>query len=103
MENIVVQDSKNLHNRVRRQKLIRSIIYYVCGTLLAVFFLFPLIYMIATSTKSESSYAADAGSIRMFLLDFENLSAAVENYGKVFTDYGIWRYAVNSVFSALVK
>lgn len=88
--------------RARRRKAVFSTLYYVCGSLLAVFFLFPLVYMLATSTKSESSYAADAGSLMMFLPDFKNLSAAGDNYGKVFTEYGIWKYALNSIVYAAI-
>ena len=107
MENVNVQnqqklEEKRLHDRAQRGKIIRSTVYYVCGTLLAVLFLFPLVYMLATSTKNESAYAADAGSLMMFLPDFKNLSAAADNYGKVFTDYGIWKYALNSVLYAAV-
>lgn len=102
MANAVIQDTKRLHSKVQCAKVIRSVIYYVCGTVLAVLFLFPLVYMLATSTKSESSYAADAGSLMMFLPDFKNLPAAVDNYSKVFTDYGIWKYAFNSVLYAAV-
>lgn len=107
MENEVIRNSQNpeaelLHKQAERQKIISSVIYYVFGTLLAVFFLFPLVYMIATSTKSESAYASDAGSLMMFLPDFKNLSAAVENYKKVFVSYGIWQYALNSVIYAAI-
>ena len=107
MKNEVIQNSQNseairLRQQVKRKKIALSTVYYVFGTLLAVLFLFPLVYMIATSTKSESAYASDAGSLMMFLPDFKNLSAASDNYGKVFTSYGIWKYALNSVVYAAI-
>ncbi len=107
MKNEVIQNSQNseairLRKQVKRKKIALSTTYYVFGTLLAVLFLFPLVYMIATSTKSESAYASDAGSLMMFLPDFKNLSAAADNYGKVFTSYGIWKYALNSVVYAAI-
>ena len=106
MENIINKnpqvDMQLVKKRVKRRKTIVSTIYYVCGALLAVVFLFPLVYMLATSTKSESSYASDAGSLMMFLPDFNNLSAATDNYSKVFTEYGIWRYAFNSIVYAAI-
>lgn len=106
MENIIEQNPQEamqlMKRRVKARRMILSIVYYVCGTLLAVLFLFPLVYMLATSTKSESAYVSDAGSLMMFLPDFKNLSAALDNYGKVFTEYGIWKYAFNSIVYAAV-
>ncbi|MBQ8406197.1 MAG: carbohydrate ABC transporter permease [Clostridia bacterium] len=107
MENVAMKSpnvgEKKLNRLTKGKKIALSTVYYICGTLLAIIFLFPLVYMLATSTKSESSYAADAGSLMMFLPDFHNLKSAAENYGKVFTDYGIWRYALNSfVYAAIV-
>lgn len=106
MENIVKQNPQAemqlVKKRVKRKKILTSTVYYVCGALLAVVFLFPLVYMLATSTKSESSYASDAGSLMMFLPDFKNLSSVADNYGKVFTEYGIWKYAFNSIVYAAV-
>ncbi len=106
MENTVVQDSQMdkqlMKKRAQRKKVILSTVYYVCGALLAVIFLFPLVYMLATSTKSESMYAADAGSLMMFLPNLADLSVAAGNYGKVLTGYAIWKYALNSVIYAAV-
>jgi len=106
MENIVKQNPQAemqlVKKRVKRKKILTSTVYYVCGALLAVVFLFPLVYMLATSTKSESSFASDAGSLMMFLPDFKNLSSVADNYGKVFTEYGIWKYAFNSIVYAAV-
>ena len=96
------EEGRRIRAAVKRMRIARSTAYYVSGVLLAVIFLFPLVYMLATSTKSESAYAADAGSLAMFLPDFKNLSAVFDNYGQVFTEYGIWRYALNSVVYAAV-
>ena len=38
----------------------------------------------------------------MFWPDFKNLSSVADNYGKVFTEYGIWKYAFNSIVYAAV-
>ncbi|MBQ7370128.1 MAG: carbohydrate ABC transporter permease [Clostridia bacterium] len=105
MENVVIQNRQNseaevLRKQAQRRKTILNVVYYLSGTLLAVVFLFPLVYMLATSTKSESAYASDAGTLMMFLPDFNNLSAAAENYKKVFVSYGVWQYAINSIVYA---
>ena len=76
--------------------------YYVAGTLLSLLFLFPLLYMLATSTKSESVFAQDAGTIRMFLPDFAHIGTMFENYKKVLTEYEIWKYALNSLLYAAI-
>lgn len=106
MEKTVSENFSNDAEQVRRRaKLLKTVkltTFYACGTLLALLFLFPLLYMLATSGKSESAYAADAGSVAMFLPDFSNLSGMFDNYRKVFTEYGIWRYALNSVLYAAV-
>lgn len=97
-----LEEAEILRKKVARRKIIGASAYYLSGFLLAVVFLFPLVYMLATSTKSESTFASDAGTLKMFLPDFKNLSSIKVNYGKVFTEYGIWRYALNSVIYASI-
>ena len=58
--------------------------------------------MLATSTKSESAYAASAGSLAMFLPDFAHLGTMFDNYGSVLTNYSIWKYALNSLLYAVI-
>ena len=94
------KDAETLKKRVIGRKIAQNTVYYVCGVLMAVFFLFPLVYMLATSTKSESVYAAHAGTLKMFLADFAHFSRMADNYKKVFTEYDIWKYALNSVMYA---
>ena len=89
-------------NKTPTKKTVGQIVYIVVGTVLSLLFLFPIIYMLATSTKSESAYAAGAGSLAMFLPDFANLGEAAKNYGNVFTNYGIWKYALNSLLYAAI-
>ncbi|MDE6504650.1 MAG: carbohydrate ABC transporter permease [Clostridia bacterium] len=83
-------------------KVALNVVYYVFGAVLSLFFLFPLIYMLAYSTKSDSSIAASAGTFAMFLPDFTNLGAAFDNYKTVFIDYKIGEYALNSLRYAII-
>ena len=53
------------------RRVVVNVIYYTCGAVLSLFFLFPLIYMLAVSTKSDASIAASAGTLEMFLPDFK--------------------------------
>lgn len=79
-----------------------NVIYYVFGTVLSLFFLFPLVYMLAVSTKSDSSIAASAGTLGMFLPDFSNLGSMFENYKKLFVEYNVGEFALNSIRYALM-
>ncbi len=89
-------------DKTRKSNKVLTVTWYVCGVILALMFLFPIIYMIATSTKSEASYAESAGSMMMFLPDFNNLGTMFDNYKRVFTEYDIWKYALNSFIYAAV-
>ncbi|MBQ9103839.1 MAG: carbohydrate ABC transporter permease [Clostridia bacterium] len=101
MDKNLIKDLPNFKlNKKPASHTVKEVIYHIVGIILSLIFLFPIIYMIATSTKSESAYAASAGSISMFLPDFTNLGTALDNYKSVFTNYGIWRYALNSFLYA---
>ncbi len=89
-------------DKTTKSNKVLTVTWYVCGVILALMFLFPIIYMIATSTKSEASYANSAGSMMMFLPDFKNLGTMFDNYKRVFTEYDIWKYALNSFIYAAV-
>lgn len=87
-----------------KKSLAARIIYYVFGTVLSLFFLFPLIYMLAVSTKTEAAIADSAGTLNMFLPDFNNLGAMFDNYVRLFTDptRDIGKYALNSIRYAII-
>ena len=68
---------------------------------IAVFFVFPLVWMIVTSTKTELQYANDLGSFRTFLPYVKDLSTFFDNYARVLTQYDIWKYGLNSMGYAL--
>lgn len=106
MKELVVETKSGLvslkRNRRAGREVARDVVWYVCGVILSLIFIFPLLYMIATSTKSESAYAASAGTIAMFLPDFAHLGVMFDNYGSVLTEYGIWKYALNSLIYAAI-
>ena len=91
-------------NKVKpsKKKLILNIIYYFSGTILSLIFIFPLLYMIATSTKTEEAFASSLGTIKMFLPDFSSIGTWFNNYSVIFGDYGVWKYALNSLIYALI-
>ena len=86
----------------KKKNITGNIIYYTVGVILAILFLFPLVYMIATSTKTEAQHALDAGTLRMFLPSFD-LNRMFNNYSVLFTEFAVWKYFVNSlVYAAIV-
>ena len=89
-------------NKTPVKKTVKEVVYHVIGIVLSLIFVLPILYMLATSTKSESAYAASIGTINMFLPDFANLGIAFDNYKSVLMNYDIWKYAVNSLIYAAI-
>ena len=85
-----------------KKKIAWSVVYYVVGSLLALMFILPLLYMFAASTKSEQSIAFSNGTIKMFFPDFSNLGGFFSNYKVIFESYDVWKYALNSLVYALI-
>ena len=100
----LIKDLPNFRpNKTPVKKTVKEIIYHIVGIVLSLMFILPILYMLATSTKSESAYAAGVGSLNMFMPDFANLGTAFENYKNVLMNYDIWKYALNSfVYAAIV-
>ena len=99
-----IKDLPNFRpNKKPVKKTVNSIIYHVVGIILSLIFVLPILYMLATSTKGEVTYAQSIGTVNMFLPDFANLGIAFENYKSVLLNYDIWKYALNSlVYAAIV-
>ena len=104
MDKRITKDLPNFRpNKTPAKKTVKEIVYHVVGIALSLLFLFPIIYMLATSTKSEVAYAESIGTVDMFLPDFANTGTAFENYKNVLLNYDIWKYAINSfIYAAFV-
>ena len=104
MDKSITKDLPNFRpNKTPVKKTVKEIIYHIVGVILSLVFLMPILYMLATSTKSEVAYAESVGSLKMFLPDFANLGTAFENYKSVLVNYDIWKYALNSfIYAAIV-
>ncbi len=85
-----------------RKSIYGKVIYYILGAVISLTFIFPILYMIAASTKSEETIARHAGTILMFLPDFGNIGHIFDNYGILFGDYNVGRYALNSLLYAAI-
>ena len=93
--------SINVIKHKKKKNIVGNTIYYIVGIILSLLFLFPLIYMVATSTKTEAQYAADAGTLAMFLPNF-NFKQMFANYQTLFTQHSVWKYVINSLVYASI-
>ncbi len=104
MDKRLTKDLPNFRpNKTPVKKTVKEIVYHIVGIVLSLIFLLPILYMLATSTKTEVAYAESIGTVNMFLPDFANLGTAFENYKSVLLNYDIWKYALNSfIYAAIV-
>ena len=104
MDKHLLKDLPNFRpNKTPVKKTVKEVIYHIVGIILSLVFLLPILYMLATSSKSEVAYAESIGTVNMFLPDFANLGTAFENYKSVLLNYDIWKYALNSfIYAAIV-
>lgn len=67
---------------MRRRRLITHVVLYVAMTLLAVFFLFPLVFMLASAFKADASVLSNSGSLEAFVprpfVGLDNFRDAIE-------------------------
>jgi fructooligosaccharide transport system permease protein len=68
----------------------------------SLIFLFPMIWMFASSTKSDVEIYRQMGEFAGFLPNFTDLSQLTYNYKSIIVDYSLWKYATNSLIYALV-
>ena len=96
-----IKDLPNFRpNKTPIKKTVKEVVYHIVGIILSLVFILPILYMLATSTKSEFAYAESVGTLNMFLPDFANSGIAFENYKSVLLNYDIWKYALNSLIYA---
>lgn len=65
-------------------------------------FLFPLIWMIASSTKPDYEIYQQMGKIVGLLPNIKNFKNWFEGYKSVIVNYNLWKYAINTVFYAVI-
>lgn len=82
----------------RRIKLITKITSYILLSSFAVIFLFPMFWMLASSTKPDSLTYQQMGSLASFFPSFNTGVSWFEGYKSVWVDFSIWKYGLNSLF-----
>lgn len=97
----VVYDYTPIAIPKNKKKIALDVLWYAAGIIVSLIFVLPIVYMLAVSTKSEAA-ANQATGIMLLLPDFGNLGTFFDNYGKVLTEYGIWRNALNSFIYAAI-
>ena len=102
MKQILEKEEHYISPKPSAKKITGNIIYYVVGTILSLFFLLPVFYMIATSTKTDDQIAHSAGTIMMFIPSFDSINGIFNNYAQLFGEYEIWKYALNSLLYAAI-
>ncbi|HRL13746.1 MAG TPA: carbohydrate ABC transporter permease [Aggregatilineales bacterium] len=81
--------------RTRARRRLSTFLNYGCLTLLAAFFLFPLIFMLVSSFKPEKAIFDDLKTVTMAFIPRD---ANILNYQAVFDRVPFGRYMFNSVF-----
>ena len=98
----LINDDEVVIVKKNKKDIYAKIIYYIFGVCLSLAFLFPILYMIAASTKDESTIVHHAGTIMMFVPDFSNIGHIFDNYQVLFGEYNVGRYALNSFIYAII-
>ncbi|MGP4060411.1 carbohydrate ABC transporter permease [Halobacillus sp. H74] len=83
------------------KKPFRRIVEYSFLILLACIFIFPLIWMVASSMKPEADIYVDMGSIQS-LLPALNPSEWFQTYQELFSRFEVLKYVFNSIIYAVV-
>lgn len=80
-------------------KRVSRILYFVLTFLLAVLFIFPLVWMVASSLKPEKDVFEQLGTWRSFLPS-SNLVEWFAPYKEISSRFNLLRYVGNSIFYA---
>lgn len=84
-----------------RRALRGSLWLYIPMTLLATFFLFPIVFMLVSSLKADDQIFADltSGGLAAFL---PSSPVTLDNYAEVFRKVPVGRFLVNSLIVSLI-
>lgn len=80
-------------------KRMSRIINYICATILALLFIFPLVWMVASSMKPEKEVFEQLGTLQSFFPSFD-VKNWFQPYLEISQRFNLFRYVGNSVFYA---
>ena len=78
-----------------------EVVIYIFMTILAILFLFPMVWMVASATKSEAMIYEQMGSFKSFIPNFTDIEGLINNFKSVFVRYNLWKYMINSLCYAI--
>ena len=82
----------------KQRKQLGSMLFYLGNTIIALIFVSPLIWMIASSLKPEAGIFKGLNSLSTFIPK----DASLNNYVEVFERINMWKFIFNSLFYVLV-
>ena len=82
----------------KQRNLLGSIAFYLGNTIIALIFVSPLIWMIASSLKPEAEIFKGLNSLSTFIPH----NASLGNYAEVFTRINMWKFIGNSLFYVMI-
>lgn len=82
----------------KQRNQLGSLLFYVGNTIIALIFVSPLIWMIASSLKPEAGIFKELNSLSTFIPK----EASLNNYKEVFERINMWKYIFNSLFYVLI-
>lgn len=82
----------------KKKKQLGSLLFYAGNTIIALIFVSPLIWMIASSLKPEAGIFKGLNSLSTFIPK----DASLNNYVEVFERINMWKFIFNSLFYVLV-
>ncbi len=82
----------------KQRNQLGSLLFYVGNTIIALIFVSPLIWMIASSLKPEAGIFKELNSLSTFIPK----GASLNNYKEVFERINMWKYIFNSLFYVLI-
>jgi multiple sugar transport system permease protein len=83
----------------RRDRTSGTVAGHIGRAVLALFFLFPIVFMFVSSLKPDDQIFSDLSSPRAFLPVGD---ISLHNYGEVFDTVPAWRFLANSIVVSLV-
>jgi multiple sugar transport system permease protein len=86
-------------SRRRHDRTSGAVAGHIGRAVLAVFFLFPIVFMFVSSLKPDDQIFSDLSSPRAFLPVGD---ISLHNYGEVFDTVPAWRFLANSIVVSLV-
>lgn len=82
----------------KQRKQLGSLLFYIGNTIIALIFVSPLIWMIASSLKPEAGIFKGLNSLSTFIPK----DASLNNYVEVFERINMWKFIFNSLFYVLI-